>query len=179
LNLITGEKLWEKALDVVPGTVVYYLAHSDDTLVLASSAKQYHVYGYGAKDGAALWQANFPWQNADHGGHMSHPAIVGGKVYVRPRVLDLHTGKLLPEVMPKGGCGSYACTAAAVVFRAGAVTLWDLDKGKVSQWERLRPDCWLSAIPACGLLLAPEGGGGCSCGLWLETSIAFRPKNKE
>ncbi|MFT4559734.1 MAG: hypothetical protein ACI92S_005127, partial [Planctomycetaceae bacterium] len=26
-----------------------------------------------------------------------------------------------------------------------------------------------------GMLLAPEGGGGCSCGSWMETSIGFMP----
>jgi hypothetical protein len=26
------------------------------------------------------------------------------------------------------------------------------------------------------MLLAPEGGGGCSCGNWLETSVGFLPK---
>jgi hypothetical protein len=25
------------------------------------------------------------------------------------------------------------------------------------------------------MLLSPEGGGGCSCGGWLETSIGFMP----
>jgi hypothetical protein len=25
------------------------------------------------------------------------------------------------------------------------------------------------------MLLSPEGGGGCSCGTWLETSIGFMP----
>ena len=48
--------------------------------------------------------------------------------------------------------------------------------GRVTQWNRLRPGCWLSTIPACGLLLSPEASGGCSCGNWLETSIGFAPK---
>jgi hypothetical protein len=25
------------------------------------------------------------------------------------------------------------------------------------------------------MVLSPEGGGGCSCGNWLETSIGFAP----
>jgi hypothetical protein len=37
----------------------------------------------------------------------------------------------------------------------------------------------ISTIPACGLILSPEAGGGCSCGVWLETSIAFRPTGRE
>ena len=48
--------------------------------------------------------------------------------------------------------------------------MWDLRTGAVSSWTKLRPSCWLSMI------LAPEGGGGCSCGNWLETSVGFLPK---
>ena len=47
---------------------------------------------------------------------------------------------------------------------------------KATSWKRLRPDCWLSTIPAAGMVLSPEGGGGCSCGGWSETSVGFMPK---
>ena len=59
---------------------------------------------------------------------------------------------------------------------AGTVTVWDQQDGKSSTWNRLRPDCWLSTIPASGMLLSPEGGGGCSCGTWMETSVGFIPR---
>jgi hypothetical protein len=26
------------------------------------------------------------------------------------------------------------------------------------------------------MVLCPEGGGGCSCGNWMETSVGFMPK---
>ncbi|MCH1522419.1 MAG: hypothetical protein L7T80_06290, partial [Arenicellales bacterium] len=63
-----------------------------------------------------------------------------------------------------------------LIFRAGNITLWDHRYEIPSQWARLRPGCWLSAIPANGMLLAPEAGGGCSCGTWMETSVGFMPK---
>lgn len=107
---------------------------------------------------------------------MSRPAIVGDRLYVRPAVFDLKTGERQSETMPGGGCGTYACTAGAVIFRAGTVTLWDRKTGGRSTWHRLRPDCWLSAIPAAGMVLCPEGGGGCSCGNWMETSVGFMPE---
>ena len=83
---------------------------------------------------------------------------------------------LLDIKMPGGGCGTYACTADALFFRASTVTVWDQENGKSTTWPRLRPDCWLSTIPADGMLLSPEGGGGCSCGTWMETSIGFIPR---
>ena len=110
---------------------------------------------------------------------MSRPAIVGGKVFVRPRVIDLASGELQATAMPMGGCGTYALTTQMVIFRSGNVTLWDAQSGKSSSWDRLRPGCWLSTIPAGGMLLSPEAGGGCSCGKWLETSIGFIPHRQQ
>ena len=90
-------------------------------------------------------------------------------------IYELASGKPLPFSMPGGGCGTYAATDHALFFRAGQVTMWDTAGGKPTKFARLRPDCWLSTIPACGMLLSPEGGGGCSCGSWMETSVGFLP----
>lgn len=109
---------------------------------------------------------------------MSRPAIAGNKVFLRPHAFDADTGQLLDVKMPRGGCGTYAASANAIIFRAGNVTMWNLTSQETTSWYRLRPDCWLSTIPACGLLLSPEAGGGCSCGSWMETSIAFAPVAK-
>ena len=53
--------------------------------------------------------------------------------------------------------------------------MWDTDRERATGWERLRPGCWLSVVPACGMLLTPEAGGGCWCSNWLETSVGFAP----
>lgn len=180
LDRDTGVKLWEKPIDTDDGVVMLSLAHANGKLVLVTSRRSFHTYAFDGTTGEPLWQRETEWLNrGDHGGHMSRPAVVGGKVYVRPRVLDLATGEVLPETMPWGKCGTYACTDGSLIFRGAdetAVTVWNRAEAKATWWPRLRPDCWVSTIPACGLLLSPEGGGGCSCGTWLETSIAFRPK---
>ena len=177
LDATTGKKVWEKPLSSAAGTVVFYLAQSDDHLVLVSSTdKHYHTYVYQAKDGTPIWKKRFAWQSDNHGGHMSRPAIVDNTLYVRPRVFELGTGLELSRKLPAGGCGTYACTTDALFFRSSQVTVWDRERGNTTQWKRLRPDCWLSTIPAGGMLLSPEAGGGCSCGSWMETSIGFRPR---
>ena len=33
-------------------------------------------------------------------------------------------------------------------------------------------------VPAGGMVLVPEGGAGCSCGNWIETSLGFVPRPK-
>jgi outer membrane protein assembly factor BamB len=176
LDIERGTVAWDRAIKPSPGEVVFYLAHGSGRLVLVSSgAKAYHIDAFEEHDGQALWHTDFPWEKDNHGSHMSRPAIVGERLFVRPRALDLATGKFLEVSMPGGGCGTYAATAKAMFFRNSNVTVWDPERGYTSSWSRLRPDCWLSTIPASGLLLSPEGGGGCSCGSWMETSIVFAP----
>ena len=177
LDLKTGESLWSKPLKIVPGEVALYLAHGDNKLVLVSSGSaSYNTYAFNDEDGESTWTRKIPWPSDHHGGHMARPAIAGGTVYVRPGALSLADGKPLKLQLPGGGCGTYAASENALFFRSGNVTMWDRQKGKTTSWNRLRPDCWLSTIPAAGLLLSPEGGGGCSCGSWMETSIVFAPK---
>lgn len=176
LDLRDGSVIWEKPISPAAGEVVFYLAYGKDALALvASGAKAYHVYSFSPADGETLWQTSFPWAKDNHGGHMARPAIVGKTLFVRPQVFDLVSGELKEETIPGGGCGTYAATLNALFFRNSNVTVWSASGGEATSWSRLRPDCWLSTIPAAGLLLSPEAGGGCSCGSWMETSLAFAP----
>lgn len=176
LDPATGAMIWEQALaQPWPGKVMYSLASAEGKLVLCSSGdKMYHVSAFSLADGGTAWKAELPWASNNHGGHMSRPAIAGSRVYVRPASFDLQSGERLKD-FPGGGCGSYACSTEALFYRAGNVTMYAPADATVSSWARLRPDCWLSTIPAQGLVLSPEGGGGCWCSIWLETSIAFKP----
>jgi outer membrane protein assembly factor BamB len=182
LNINTGKKLWETSIKTVPGLTLFNMAYANDKLVIVSSAKnKYHVYTYDAVSGKKNWYNKVSWYSDNHGGHMSRPAIVGDELYVRPGVFNLQTGERLKKQIPrhKGGCSTYACSENIIFFRSSQVTMWETNIEKVSYWDRLRPDCWLSTIPAGGMLLSPEGGGGCSCGSWFETSIAFAPKSRK
>ena len=181
LDVKTGRKLWERAIDTHDGVTIFSLAYGGKKLALvASGGGKFHVSTHRSDDGAPAWDHTFGWPGGkhDHGKAMSRPAIVGNTLYVRPKVYDLATGKVLAKTVPGGGCGTYACAENSVFFRAGTVTMWDARSGKASSWARLRPGCWLSTIPAAGMLLSPEAGGGCSCGNWLETSIVMAPKDK-
>jgi len=181
INAGNGSVRWQRPIDTFDGTTMFVMAHSQGRLVLmASGSNRYHVYAFDSRTGKDLWHTEFGWPGNNHGMHMSRPAIVGERVFVRPAVLELATGKMLPQKIPGKfrGCSTYAATSHALIYRNRGVTVWGHDTQKQSTWERLRPDCWLSTIPACGLLLLPEAGGGCSCGSWMEMSIAFAPKTK-
>ena len=142
---------------------------------------KYYLYTYDAKTGSSIWKHNFPWPYNHHGGDMNRPAIVDGVLYLRPNAFALKTGTQINENKFWGCCGTYSAYKNALIMRsAGVITLWHLDleskKWDRSGWSRLRPNCWLSTIPACGMILAPEDGGGCSCGIWMETSVGFIPR---
>jgi len=85
-------------------------------------------------------------------------------------------GEVLPQRMPVAdGCGLYYAAAHGIFVRHENITMRNAESEKLSSWPRLRSSCGLSTIPAAGMLLSPEGGGGSSCGIWMETSIGFMP----
>ncbi len=182
LDAGTGKLLWEKPIDTVDGRVVFYLVYAQGRLVISSSAfGEYHVYNFDAKSGEQQWHVKQKWVRDNHGAHNQHPAVVDGKIYQVPHVYDLKTGKLLQSNMMGGAisrkCGTYAATENAILYRGGSkLSMWEMESDYVSDWPRLRSSCWLSSIPAAGMILSPEGGGGCSCGHWMETSFGFAPR---
>jgi outer membrane protein assembly factor BamB len=177
LDAQTGITQWDVPAKPMEGKTAVYLAAASGKLVLVTSMDgAFGVYGLDAKSGDNLWRGKFNWQVDHHGKHLSRPAIVDGKIYLRPLTLDLDTGKVLSESFPEGHqCGTYSASRYALFLRAGELAVWDRNTGESTRWDRVRPDCWISTIPAQGMLLSPEGGGGCSCGGWIETSMAFAP----
>lgn len=176
LNLETGEKLWEKAIDTADGIVVFYMQYKDEQLFITSSDTRYNIYAYRATNGEFLWSKDHPWTKDNHGGHMQHPVIAGNRIYLEPNGYNLYTGEILTADLGRhAGCATYAGTNGALVYRGsgGNIAMWEIDSGSVTTWSGIRPSCWLSTIPGGGMILSPEGGGGCSCNGWLNTSIGF------
>ena len=118
--------------------------YGDGTLVLVSSTKrQYFIYALAGESGVDLWNGSIPWGKgkADHGSHLSRPAIVGQRLYVRPGVFELKSGNALPLQVPVGGCGTYAATRKAFFFAGSGQNsaMWDQESGEYTMWNRLRP----------------------------------------
>ena len=161
----------------MPGRIAVYTAVSNGILYLQTSDDgAFALYAFDLETGRSLWRHKFDWEVDHHGKHLSRIAVAEGLLYLRPYVLDARTGELLREAFPEGHqCGNYACTSESIFLRAGDLAMWSPREDAVSRWQRVRPDCWISTIPANGMVLSPEGGGGCSCGSWIESSMAFRP----
>jgi outer membrane protein assembly factor BamB len=190
LDARTGDLIWEREAKPLPGSVAFYLAVGEGTIVMVSSGLhvapgaeaavgQYAVYAFDLEGGKSTWRKKIGWEADHHGKHLSRPAISEGQLFLRPVTFELATGRELSNAFPVGHqCGSYACSRDAVFLRAGDMTVWDRESGGASRWRRLRPDCWISTIPAGGMLLSPEGGGGCSCGSWIQASMGFVPRRE-
>ncbi len=107
---------------------------------------------------------------------MQHPVLVGDKVLLERKALDLRTGKVVRSDVPsRRGCGTMSASARATFFRDYSHGMWDVETGDRKDWQGIRSGCWLSIIPAGGLMLAPESSSGCSCSDPIQTSVAFRP----
>jgi hypothetical protein len=181
LDLNSGKRIWKQKIRTMPGNSMYSMAAGNGKYVIVSSSNwKYEISTYAAGDGKLLWKKEQPWFHGDHGGHLSRPAIVDNRLVVKPVFYNLETGEQQAYNVPKAGhgCASYALTDQAIFYRGGSVTQFNFDTREFSKWERLRPDCWISTIPAQGMVLSPEAGGGCSCGNWLETSMVLAPVSR-
>jgi hypothetical protein len=178
----TGELRWETPIDTVDGIVVFFLAYRDDAIIVtASAAGHYHLYKFDAANGRQLWHAQHKWPSDNHGGHMQHPVVLADRVFLEPCGYDLKTGDRITATMSgREGCATYCGTKHALVHRGQSrrVAMWDFRTGRITSWPNLRPSCWLSTVAGEGMVLSPEGGGGCSCGNWLETSLVFAPREE-
>jgi len=179
LDAATGKLIWENPIDTADGTVVFFMSYGKGQIIVSSSTNgQYHLYAFDGKTGKETWHQQHKWPSNNHSGHMQHHVIAGDAVYLEPCGYDLRNGKRMTDKMGRHeGCATYAAADDLFVYRGTnrCIALWDSKTDQVSSWTNLRPSCWLSVMFANGMLLAPEGGGGCSCGRWLETSLGFVP----
>lgn len=186
LDVVAGKTKWRRPLAPFAGHVaVLYLAGGGDdqhrSLVFVASEstlKEFSVRTFDLKNGTPKWKKSVTWEANHHGKHISRPAIQGELLYLRPEVMNLADGKTIRRGFPGGhGCASYSLSTNGLFARLGETTWWDVRNNKVNRFDRIRTDCWISVVPAQGMLLSAEGGGGCSCGTWLETSLGFLPRS--
>ncbi|MEL6108581.1 MAG: PQQ-binding-like beta-propeller repeat protein [Planctomycetota bacterium] len=181
LDLQTGKQLWRsKVLPQDHECIISFGIADEKQFVLQTSGKnQFHFASFDGETGSMRWQRSANWPEDHHGAHVQHAVLMNGKLLVQPHILDAADGRLLQSgtLGKRRGCATPVGAGNSIIYRGGTgpVTLWSLDSDTTSEFTRLRPSCWLSTIPAQGMLFSPEGGGGCSCGGWMETSIGFAP----
>lgn len=199
LNATTGKKIWEKPLPafthVTETTGFIQAVHGQQSdvgyLLVASEGifKDHKFTGRGHfvahqfdGEGKIKWTVNSPWQSNNHGTHIAHPIVYPDKVFIHPFAYNIKDGsKINTRVTNISGCPTPVGYPSGLIYRSTAsgasriLCLWSIENKKNTGWKRLRSSCWLNYQPAQGMIIMSEGGGGCSCGSWIETSISLIP----
>jgi hypothetical protein len=92
-------------------------------------------------------------------------------------VIDPTTGKPRPWAFTRAyGCGPVAGCRSMLFFRSGTLGFYDFATHGTTTFGGIRPGCSVTMVPACGLMLVPEGSSGCSCSYNFQTSLALLPR---
>ena len=204
LDRRTGQKLWQRAVDVTDTTNVsagggsLTVMYADGHLVLCGANANGHYWKQflsgefekrkllvlDAKTGDELWTKN--------ANYMNRPAVIGNEVFAEPWAFDLHTGEPKKRPHPLTGeltewrftrpghhCGIITATPNMMFFRSGFIGYYDLynDSG-TRHFAGQRLGCWINAIPGNGLLMIPEASAGCVCQFSITSTVVLEPKTE-
>lgn len=196
LDAATGQKLWEKTLDVTGcGGDALGTAYYNGVLLLFGNTGNHDAYRF--KDGTLKWKrmialsakdGEMLWSHANN--YRTRPVIMGNKVIIEPRACDIYTGEIIMRTHPVSGkqvpwewlrpghtCAISGASAHALFYRSFVKAFYDVtaDNG-VTLFGGIRPNCLISMIPANGVLLSPQGDAGCTCSFPIKCSIVLKHK---
>ena len=178
LDADTGKELWRNSEDLRGRTALWL---SDGVLLATSSTG---MTGYSAGDGKRLYTVKAKIRR--------FPVLTGGTIYAEPYAYDLRTGKPARRVNPftgaksawafrrSYGCGSISGGPNVLMFRSGTLGIYDLaGDGGVYNFGGVRAGCYVNAIAAAGLVLAPPADAACTCSYSFRTTVALAPDDSQ
>ncbi|MGB2808732.1 MAG: PQQ-binding-like beta-propeller repeat protein [Sedimentisphaerales bacterium] len=202
LDARTGGKIWAKPVDVTDcsrigiGGGELTAMYRDGILVLCGANANGHYWrqflsgefsrrrlvGLSAKNGKVLWAKDADYRH--------RPVIIGDTVFAEPWAFDLKTGEKKMRRHPLTGeqtpwqflrpghhCGAISACPQMLFMRSGFTSYYDLrDDSGIRHFAAHRLGCWINAIPADGLVLAPEASAGCVCLFPIICSLALEPR---
>lgn len=176
LDAKTGAVLWRSAEDVFGTLLVAGVAH--DALLMAyqptafrlPSEKGGQLAVLRASDGKRLWDKKAAYS--------SRPVLIDRTIYAQGGGWDLLTGDDRKFDLKRSyGCGQMACSAHLAVYRSATLGYHDLaSSAGTTNYGGIRLGCWINAIPAGGLVLAPDATTGCQCSYLNRAWIALEPR---
>ncbi len=187
LDSETGKVRWRDENDIFGTTLAVSTEH--DVLLMGynhigfarASDWPGGMRAYRASTGKLLWESK---QSS------MRPAIVGRTIYSFPYAWDLLTGEQKTTAEPladrekgsvwkilgKGqGCGLVAASKNLLTLRSASLSYYDLtyDKGWLEYYGGLRAGCFINAIPAGGIVVAPDDTRACRCSYQNQATIAL------
>jgi len=177
---------------------IMFLSYSDGVLLSTRTGHidgrlGYRLEALGAGTGRTKWEQEIfshhrVYAPLTYGknGQQSHPSIANGRIYLLSHItdalisIDLHTGRMTqnPEFFDfwihSKTCAVPTASATGLYFRRNSCYMYDLPSERLVDLTGVtRPSCWMSIIPAGGLVLMPEASSGCTCGFALQTSVVL------
>ena len=187
LDRESGQILWRHQHDVVCRHV-FHLSYAKGILLASgcttvSGNYWYHLRAYSAENGSLLWErdldSTFGADDANHGKQDKHAMIIGDTVQLKQGSFELATGNPLGLAFNTSNCADCAASMNHVFTRNnGVATIISLNEGGdgAPLCSVLRPGCYISIIPAGGVIMLPAFSAGCTCGHSIQTSIAWLPQ---
>ena len=193
LDGISGEKVWEKSIDLTGccgdalGTIYYdgvvlvcgNVGNHDAWRFKEDELKYRRITAMSAGDGEVLWSRPVNYR--------TRPLIVQGEIIIEPLACEVRTGEIKKRSHPITGeevpweflrpghtCAITSASSSVLFYRSSSTAIYDLegDRG-LAIFGAIRPGCWINAIPANGLMLMPEASSGCTCSYPLRCSFAL------
>jgi outer membrane protein assembly factor BamB len=202
LDARTGGKLWTKPVDVtdcskigIGGGELTAMYHDGILLLCGANANGHYwrqflegqfsrrrLVALSAINGKKLWALDANYRH--------RPIIIGDTVFAEPWAFDLKsgeqktrrhplTGKQTPWQFLRPGhhCGAISACPQMLLMRSGSTSYYDLlDDSGIRHFAGHRLGCWINAIAADGLVLAPEASAGCVCLFPIVCSLALEPR---
>ncbi len=179
MDASSGSILWKNKEDIF-GTqiavnskhgvlLMYYQAVKHNFFKLPSEIGG-RMAAFDLKTGARLWD-----KNADY---KTRPVINDETIYAEGGAWKLKTGEPVSWSFKRSyGCGQIAGSTHLLVFRSATLGYWDLSRDKGTEnFGGVKPGCWFNAIPAGGLVLAPDGSSKCACSYQMRSWLALQPR---
>ena len=199
LDIRTGEKLWERIVDITgSGGDKLGLAYHDGMLMIFGHFSNHdggtfskgglawrRVTVLSSQDGYDMWSKEL--------NYLRRPLVMGDQLIVEPRSVNLRTGEYQTRIHPvtgetvpwefkRGGhsCGITTASADTFFLRSYSMTFYDVkrDSGMIP-FGGIRSGCWISMISANGLAMMPEASAGCTCSFPIRSTVVMAPKNKQ
>ncbi len=196
LDTATGEKYWEKAMDLTDcggdrlasaycDAALYFFgafSNHDRGLFRRGTFTWRRVTVISAMDGSLIWSRPL--------GYLRRPVVMEDNLLVEPWMCDVGSGDLQTRIHPitgeevlwefiRGGhsCGITTASPNGFFLRSYSLTYCDLNQDRgMLPFGAIRAGCWLNAITANGLMLFPEASSGCRCSFPIRSTVVMAPR---
>ncbi len=196
LDQETGKIKWSRTLDFTGcGGDTLASAYQNGVLLFFSSMGSHDWWRHDS--GALRWKrltaldaetGEVLWSHPNN--YRTRPVVVGNRVFIEPRMCDLHTGRILTREHPISGqtvpweylrpghtCAITSASASMLFYRSSVAAITDFEKDDgLALFGGIRPGCWINMIPAGGVLLFPEASAGCTCSFPLRGTVVLKHK---